>query len=450
MNPAPQNEQNVSQRSTARRAADAVAARLREHGFQAYFVGGCVRDTVRGVEPKDWDVSTDATPAEVLHLFPHSLMIGAQFGVVGVLTEKICIEVATFRNDGLYSDGRRPNLVSYTHDPREDVQRRDFTINGLLMDTATGKILDFVEGQQDMARRVVRAIGAPERRFSEDRLRMLRAVRFAAMLEFEIDPATLAAIRVHADAIHDVSAERVRDELLRILTSGQARRGFELLDATGLLGHLLPEIVAMQGVAQPPEFHPEGDVWTHTLMMLAMLPQDCSETLACGVLLHDVGKPPTFRIAPDRIRFDNHVSVGARIAEQICQRLRLSHEQSAQIVALVENHLRFKDAPLMRTSTLKRFLRLERFDEHLELHRLDCLSSHRNLDNYEFIKSKLAELPAEVIRPERLVTGDDLIAMGMPPGPRFSEILREVEDAQLEGQLASREQALEWIRSRNR
>jgi poly(A) polymerase len=432
---------------TARPAAERVAAALRQKGFQAYFVGGCVRDVLRGEEPKDWDIATDACPDEVIELFPHAVLVGAQFGVVGVVIGKHCIEVATFRNDGLYSDGRRPDVVSYTRDPREDVLRRDFTINGLLLDPSSGQVLDFVEGRRDIEGRLVRAIGSPERRFAEDRLRMLRAVRFAAMLDYQIDPPTLEAVRAHAEAITEVSAERVRDELLRILTSGHARRGFELLDESGLLEPILPEIAAMKGVEQPPEFHPEGDVWTHTLLMLGMLEKNCPETLAAGVLLHDVGKPPTYRVAPDRIRFDNHVTVGTRMAEEICRRLRLSHELSGQVAALVANHLRFKDAPQMRASTLKRFLRLDRFEEHLELHRFDCLSSHRNLENYEFVRRKLEETPPEEIRPPRLITGDDLIAMGYRPGPRFAEILRAVEDAQLEGHVGSREQALELARS---
>ena len=442
----PSSRPDRSASSPLRQAAERVAAALRQQGFQAYFVGGCVRDLLRGEEPKDWDIATDACPDEVIQQFPHAVLVGAQFGVVGVLIEKQCIEVATFRNDGLYSDGRRPDVVSYTRDPREDVQRRDFTINGLLLDPATDEVLDFVEGRKDIEGRLVRAIGSPERRFAEDRLRMLRAIRFAAMLQYQIDAATLEAVRAHAEGIREVSAERVRDELLRILTSGQARRGFELLDESGLLQHLLPEIAAMQGVAQPPEFHPEGDVWTHTLLMLQMLEKGCSETLAAGVLLHDVGKPPTYRVAPDRIRFDNHVTVGTRMAEQICRRLRLSHEQSAQVAALVENHLRFKDVPQMRASTLKRFLRLANFEEHMELHRLDCLSSHRNLENYEYVRRKLEAMPPEEIRPPRLLTGDDLIALGLAPGPRFAEILHAVEDAQLEGQVRSHEQALELAR----
>jgi poly(A) polymerase len=372
--------------------------------------------------------------------------VGAQFGVVGVVSGEHRIEVATFRNDGLYSDGRRPDAVNYTANPREDVLRRDFTVNGLLLDPASGEVLDFVEGRKDLERRMIRAIGEPERRFAEDRLRMLRAVRFAAALGYEIDAETFRAIRRRASEISGVSAERVRDELLRILTSGQARRGLELLDLSGLLLPILPEVSAMKGVEQPPEFHPEGDVWTHTLLMVEALPPGCSATLALGVLLHDVGKPPTFRVAPDRIRFDNHVSVGMRMAEAICRRLRLSHDQTAQVVALVEHHLRFKDVPQMRESTLKRFLRLEHFDEHLELHRLDCLSSHRNLGNYEYVRGRLAELSQEQIRPPRLLTGEDLIALGLTPGPRFRDILQTVEDAQLEGRIGSREDAVRLVR----
>jgi poly(A) polymerase len=434
--------------NTPKQAAEAAASLLRQRGFRAYFVGGCVRDLLRRVEPKDYDIATDARPNDVAELFPGSLLVGAQFGVVGVLMGEHRVEVATFRSDSLYSDGRRPDSVSYTSEPREDVLRRDFTVNGLLLDPATGEVLDFVEGRKDLDRRVIRAIGQPERRFGEDRLRMLRAVRFATTLEFDVDPETFRAVQRLSGEIAGVSAERVRDELLRILMSGHARRGFELLDASGLLVHLLPEISAMKGVAQPPEFHPEGDVWTHTLLMLESLPKDCSPTLAIGVLLHDVGKPPTFRVAPDRIRFDNHVSVGMRMAEAICHRLRLSHDQTAQIVALVEHHLRFKDVPQMRASTLKRFLRMDKFEEHLELHRLDCLSSHRNLETYEWVRARLNELPEEAIRPPKLVTGDDLIALGLPPGPRYTEILRAVEDAQLEGQIASRDDALQLVRER--
>jgi poly(A) polymerase len=428
-----------------RKTAERVAQTLRNSGYQAYFVGGCVRDILRGVQPKDYDVATDARPDEVIHLFPGSLAVGAQFGVVCVIERDQRIEVATFRSDGLYSDGRRPDEVRFSREPHEDVMRRDFTVNGLLMDPSTGDVLDFVEGRQDLDRHLIRAIGNPEHRFDEDKLRMLRAVRFATTLEYQIDPATLAAIRRLGPKLTVVSAERTRDELLRILTSGHARRGFELLDETGLLPVILPEIARMKGVEQPPQFHPEGDVWTHTLLMLESLAKDCSPTLAMGVLLHDVGKPPTFRVAPDRIRFDNHVMVGARMAEEICRRLRFSQDQTSQVVSLVENHLRFRDAPQMRESTLKRFLRLNRFEEHLELHRLDCLSSHGNLENYEFVRRKLQELPPDAIHPRPLINGDNLIAMGYRPGPRFKEILQAVEDAQLEERILSRDDAVKFV-----
>ena len=445
-----QTEECRKAASAARRLAERVADKLQEKGFQAYFVGGCVRDLLREAEPKDYDVATDALPEQVLDLFPHSLAVGAQFGVVMVVEGGHRVEVATFRNDGLYSDGRRPDEVSFSSEPREDVLRRDFTVNGLLMNPATDEVLDFVEGKQDIKRGLIRAIGNPERRFEEDRLRMLRAVRFAACLSYEIDPETFAAIRRLSGNIAGVSAERVRDELIRILCGGRARRGFELLDGTGLLQEVLPEIAAMKGVEQPPQYHPEGDVWTHTLLMLESLQQDCTPTLAIGVLLHDVGKPPTFRVAEDRIRFDQHVSVGVRMAEVICRRLRLSQGQAGQISALVEHHLRFRDAPRMRASTLKRFLRLDQFEEHLELHRLDCLSSHRSMDSYEWVRGKLRELSAEAIRPKPLVNGDDLIEIGYPPGPRFKEILQAVETAQLEGQIGSREAALEFVKAQFR
>ena len=422
---------------------------LREQGYQAYFVGGCVRDLLLEREPADYDVTTDATPEVVLGLFPRTLAVGAQFGVVLVVEDGQQIAVATFRNDGPYPDGRHPQQVSYTRDPREDVLRRDFTINGLLYDPlpsapAQHRLLDYVGGEADLRAGLIRTIGEPADRFTEDRLRMLRAVRFAARFGFRIEDATWEAVCISHAGIAQVSRERVRDELLRILTEGCARRGFELLDASGLLADLLPEMAAMKGVEQPPEFHPEGDVWTHTLLMLEKLSSP-TPPLALGVVLHDVGKPPTFRLA-ERIRFDNHAPVGARMAERICERLRLSRRDTEQVVALVEHHLRFKDVMQMRPAKLKRFLQMEGFEEHLELHRLDCLSSHRNLENWEFVRRKLAETPPEEIRPRPLVTGDDLIALGYQPGPRFKEILRAVEDAQLEGEVRTNEEAVALVR----
>lgn len=434
---------------TPRELAQSICARLRESGHQAYLVGGCVRDLLLKREPADYDVATDARPERVQELFPDSIAVGAQFGVIIVVEDSVQVEVATYRSDIGYADGRHPLRVEYSDTPEEDVRRRDFTINGMMMDPRDGRVLDFVEGQKDLRAGVIRAIGEPDKRFAEDKLRMVRAVRFSARFGYAIEPATKQAIVNCATEVSQVSQERLRDELTKLLTEGAARRAFELLDETGLLRQLLPEISKMKGVAQPPQFHPEGDVWVHTLLMLEGLPAGTSTTLAWGVLLHDVGKPPTFKPPSgpnDRIRFDEHVEVGTVMAETICQRFRFSNDDTEQIAALVANHLRFKDAPQMKQSTLKRFVRLPRFEEHLELHRLDCLSSHRNLENYEYVKRFLAETPAEVVRPQRLISGEDLKELGFRPGPVFREILQVVEDAQLEGRIASREGALALVK----
>jgi len=440
-----------------KRFATSIVQTLRQHGFQAYLVGGCVRDLLLQREPKDYDVATDATPEHVMNIFPETYAVGAQFGVVLVPAPEDAssnastpgshaVEVATFRSDIGYSDGRHPDEVRFSRDPREDVARRDFTINGMLLDPVSDEVLDFVGGREDLKAGIIRTIGEPERRFAEDKLRMLRAVRFAARFEYQIEPSTFAAIQQFAHEIKAVSRERVRDELTRMLTEGHARRAFLLLDESGLLKHILPDISAMKGVAQPPEFHPEGDVFVHTLLLLENLPNPCPLTLAWGALLHDVGKPPTFRVAPDRIRFDNHVEVGVKMAEEICRNLRFSNDDTEQILSLVANHMRFGHATRMKESTMKRFLRLPAFDEHLTLHRADCLASHRNLSTYDFVQQKRAEIPPEKIRPSPLVTGDDLIAAGHSPGPKFREILNAVEDAQLEGRLPSRDAALEFVR----
>jgi tRNA nucleotidyltransferase/poly(A) polymerase len=436
---------------TPRELADSICETLERNGHQALLVGGCVRDLLLGREPADYDVTTDATPERVMELFPESIAVGAQFGVVLVPRVGLKVEVATFRSDVGYSDGRHPDRVVYTKTPEEDVVRRDFTINGLLMRHDTGEVLDFVEGRADLKAGVIRAIGDADRRFTEDKLRMMRAARFAARFGFEIEHKTFASIRRHAGGITDVSAERTREELTKLLTEGAARTGFELLEKSWLLSIVLPEIAAMKGVKQPPEYHPEGDVWTHTLLMIEGLPAGTSPTLAWGVLLHDVGKPPTFRPASqtgDRIRFDRHVDVGIRMAEAICRRYRFSNEETEQIVALVANHMRFMAVDQMRTSTLKRFVRLPQFEEHMELHRLDCLSSHRNLDSYGMVQRFLAETPAEEVRPQRVLTGTDLSEMGYIPGPVFSEILLAVEEAQLEGQILTKTEAEEFVRKR--
>jgi poly(A) polymerase len=450
--------------STAQQHAEEIVRTLRQHGHQAYFAGGCVRDILLNREPADYDVATDATPQRVMQVFPQTYAVGEQFGIVLVPPaeddeatiarqserSKQAVEVATFRADVGYSDGRHPDEVRFTKDPQEDAQRRDFTINGMMLDPATNEILDFVGGQDDLKKGIIRAIGDPNRRFEEDKLRMLRAVRFAARFNYQIDPATLNAIQNLAPKIHQVSAERMREELTKMLTEGQARRAFELLDQTKLLREVLPEVAAMKGVAQPPQYHPEGDVFIHTLLLLEQLHPDSnsntiSKTLAWGALLHDVGKPPTFRIAPDRIRFDGHVDVGVKMAAEILRRLRFSNHETDQILALVDNHMRFGDVQRMKQSTLKKFLRLPAFDEHLELHRIDCLSSHGQLSTYEYAQQQLHSMPPEAIRPAPLITGRDLIEAGYKPGPRFKEVLGAVEDAQLEGRLLSREEAMEFV-----
>jgi poly(A) polymerase len=456
--------------------AISIVRKLREHDHAAYLVGGCVRDLLLGRKPSDYDVATSAVPQQVMQIFPETYAVGAQFGVVLVpnlrnivipspaeasrsgasaqsrdlaLAEPSqlnAVEVATFRSDIGYSDGRHPDEVRFSKTPQEDVARRDFTINGMMLDPITDEVLDFVGGRKDLEAGIIRAIGDPEQRFAEDKLRMLRAVRFAARFGYLIESETFIAIQKLAPRIDQVSRERVRDELTRMLTEGRARQAFLTLDNVGLLRQVLPEIEAMKGVEQPPEFHPEGNVFAHTLLLLEKLPHPCSPTLAWGALLHDVGKPPTFRIAPDRIRFDDHVNVGVRMAEEICRRLRFSNPDTEQILALVHNHMRFADVPRMKESTFKRFVRLPKFDEHLELHRLDCESSFRNLASYNLVREKLKSMPPEVMHPKPLMSGEDLIASGYPPGPRFKEILAAVEDGQLEGRLQSKDDAVEFVR----
>jgi len=518
-------------------AALHVIATLRDAGHEAYLAGGCVRDLLLGREPHDYDVATSATPDVVLDLFPRTFAVGAHFGVVLVATgcgtaatcggadaayaaeqeqeesERVVTEVATFRSDGAYSDGRHPDAVRYTKSAEEDVRRRDFTINGLLLNverlfpqglkpssltafTARLKscpdtkpfieakqlpdtkqcndtkpfhdtelvpdtkqfsdagqfqndlrsaVIDYVGGIADLEAGIVRAIGQPGERFEEDHLRMLRAVRFAARFGFAIDPATTSAIRSLAAKTKAVSRERVRDELTKMLTEGHARRAFELLDETGLLSEVLPEVARMKGVEQPPQYHPEGDVWVHTLGLLAQLEAGCPLALAWRALLHDVGTPATFRRA-ERIRFDGHVDVGVAIGADICRRFRFSNEESSQILLLIENHMRFADAQRMKASTLKRFFRLPEFSQHLALHRMDCMAGSGNLDHWEFVRERYNSMPAEVVRPTPLITGRELIAAGYQPGASFKEMLRAVEDAQLEGTISTEAEALTLLR----
>ncbi len=502
-------------------AALAVVRTLRAHGHQAFLAGGCVRDLLLSRIPKDYDVATSAEPSIVLDLFTRTFAVGAHFGVVLVSMEidshPTLTEVATFRSDGAYSDGRRPDAVHYTQSPEEDVQRRDFTINGLLLDpevlapkvlapevlypevlaaelphpssaemptaepmrsfeqmqsfraelaagllrrgtrfspadhhppSLRSAVIDHVNGLPDLDAGILRAIGNPALRFAEDHLRMLRAIRFAARFEFTINPATFAAIRSSATRIVEVSHERIRDELTRMLTEGHARRAFELLDASGLLLPILPEVHRLQGVEQPPQYHPEGDVWIHTLMLLDQLESGASSTLAWGALLHDIGKPATFTPPThpgDRIRFNGHVEMGEAIATQILRRLRFSNEDTTQILALVHNHMRFGDVLQMKPSTLKRFFRLDRFPEHLALHHMDATASHGGLDNYHYAREQYQSMPEEEVHPKRLVTGRELAALGYRPGPQFKAILHAIEDAQLEGTLHTSEEAVAFI-----
>jgi poly(A) polymerase len=422
-----------------------IVQKLRESGYEALFAGGCVRDMVMAKEPHDFDIATSAKPDEVMKLFTRTVPVGAQFGVVLVLLEEYQFEVATFRSDSDYADGRRPTEVKFTSS-REDVQRRDFTVNGLLYDPITDKVIDYVGGMTDIQKRIVRTIGDAHKRFSEDKLRLLRAVRFASNLGFEIDSDTFDVLKKLAPLITVVSAERIRDELIKIFIGENPGRGLELLDQSGLLRVVLPEVEAMKGVEQPPEFHPEGDVYVHTKMLMDFL-KNADLVLAFGSLFHDVGKPPTKTVS-DRIRFNNHQTVGARMTEKILKRLRFSNREIEDIVSCVENHMRFKDVQQMREAKLKRFMGRPTFLTELELHRIDCLSSHGILANWEFLKVKYEEFQKEEPRPEPLLTGHDLIQMGFKPGPRFKEILTAVEDAFLEKKLLTPEEAKAWVKEK--
>ena len=428
------------------KVAREIVARLRESGHIAYFAGGCVRDMVRGLTPKDYDVVTDARPEVVQTLFPRTFAVGAHFGVIIVLEKGFQFEVATFRSDDAYIDGRHPSAVHFSS-PEEDAQRRDFTINGMFYDPVAEKLIDFVGGCADIDAKLVRAIGDPARRFAEDRLRMLRAVRFATVLDYQIDKNTWDALVANASSINQISAERIRDELMRIFQSPNRVRGWDLLDGSGLMRAILPELDAMKGVLQPEQFHPEGDVFVHTRLMLQMLPAEVSVSLVFAVLFHDVAKPVTATVdKTGRIRFNEHDRIGAEMTEAIMRRLRFSGAEIEATVEMVRQHMVFKDAPNMRVAKLKRFMARSTFDEELELHRVDCESSHRMLDNYEFLLRKREEFANEPIIPPPLMRGDDLIALGLKPGPKFGQILEAVETRQLEGTLRTREEALEWVR----
>ncbi len=429
-------------------AATDIARRLQTAGHTAYFAGGCVRDELRGHPPEDYDIATSARPPEVQKLFPHTQAVGAHFGVILVMEHGHAFEVATFRSDHEYIDGRRPEMVTFST-PEEDAARRDFTVNGMFQDPVAGSIIDFVGGRADLEAEILRAIGDPVARFREDKLRLLRAVRFAARFGYEIETGTWEALRAHAADIHAVSAERIREELVKILAHATRLRGFDLLDQSGLLREILPEVEALKGCEQPPQFHPEGDVFVHTRAMLELLPPDAPASVALSVLFHDIGKPPTFRYHADedRIRFSGHDRVGAEMTEKLMERLRFSRADTDHVVEAVRQHMVFKDVQNMRTAKLKRFMAREGFQDELELHRVDCLSSHGALDNYDFLRTKAGEFASEPLIPPPLVTGRDLIALGWKPGPHFGPVLEAVQTAQLEGTLTTPEEALAWVRA---
>ena len=421
-------------------AALRVAKRLREHGHESWIAGGAVRDHLLGRPPRDVDVATSARPDRIVELWPQSRQVGAAFGVVLVPEAGAWIEVTTFRRDGVYLDGRRPSEVVFGT-LEQDALRRDFTVNGLYLDPETNEIRDLVSGCDDLAARRIRAIGDPEARLTEDRLRLLRAIRFAAQLDFEIEERTWAAVCRLAPLAAEVAAERTRDEILRMLTVPGAGRGIRLMHRSGLLAQLLPEVAAMDGVEQPPEYHPEGDVLHHTTLLFDHFAEPSSE-LALGALLHDIGKPPTFERGAAGIRFPSHAKVGADMADRVCERLRLSTASRERVVALVAEHMRFLDVQRMKTSTLKRFLRQPDFVEHLALHRADCLASNGRLENWDYARRALETLGEAELRPPRLADGKDLMAMGWPTGPELGAELRRLEELQLEGAIGSREQAL--------
>jgi poly(A) polymerase len=433
-----------------RRNAEEIVRRLKQSGYEAYFVGGCVRDFILGNVSSDYDIVTSARPEEVTALFSDTIAIGVKFGVVAVIVEKHLYEVATFRGDDVYEDGRHPSKIHFSS-AKEDVFRRDFTINGLLMDPDTDEIFDYVNGRSDIEKKIIRTIGDPDNRFNEDFLRMLRAIRFAANLDFIIEPAAQRAIKKNAAKIKQISAERLREELGKILTRGGSRHGFQLMAGTGILKEILPEVDKLKGVEQPPRFHPEGDVWQHTLNMLDMLPQsgETSENLclAWSVLLHDVGKAITRTEDENGVHFYGHVQQGEKIADDIMQRLKFSRAQKETVLNLIHYHMVFMNVTKMRPGRLKRFLRMPDFDLHLELHRLDCLASHGMLDNYEFCRNQLQHLAKDDLHPPRLLTGDDLIVMGFTPGKSIGDILLALEEEQLEGRIQTTEEARDYVRA---
>jgi putative nucleotidyltransferase with HDIG domain len=428
--------------------AASIVRELQEHAYVAYFAGGCIRDALLNIPPKDIDIATSASPEQVQALFHRTIPVGIQFGVVRVRVAEMEFEVATFRSDGIYLDGRHPSAIRFST-PEQDAVRRDFTINGMFYDPFSERLIDYVKGREDLAGKLVRAIGEPSRRFAEDRLRMLRALRFAAVLGFEIEAGTWSAIQADAQEIAMISPERIRDELLKMLVNPNRLQGFDLLDQSGLLAVILPEIEALKGCDQPEQFHPEGDVFVHTRLMLSLLAPEASGPQVLAVLLHDIGKPRVRSFDPvdRRIRFNGHDRVGAEMAEKVMTRLRFPRHEIDQVVDAVSNHMVFKDVRQMRPAKLRRFMARPHFGIELELHRIDCAGSHGDLENYHFLINKESEFAQEPLIPARLVRGDDLIAMGLKPGPRIGELLEAVQTAQLEGEIKTRREALELLRT---
>jgi len=423
--------------------------RLIDAGHTTYFAGGCVRDTLLGIEPKDYDIATSATPAEVQNLFPKSNAIGAHFGVILVKANGFPFEIATFRHDGSYKDGRHPESVTFTT-PEDDASRRDFTVNGLFQNPQNGEIIDFVDGQQDLRAQSLKAIGNPTERFQEDALRLMRAIRFASTLGFQIEPATWSAICENSDLLAKISAERIRDEFTTIITSKHRARGFDLLTESGLMKHIVPEVYDLIGCEQPPQWHPEGDVYTHTRIMFDMLADEPSAELALAVLLHDIGKPATYSYdqADDRIRFNGHDRVGTEMADTILHRLKYSNHTIDEVCAMVANHMNFMNVQHMRTAKVKRFMARPTYGDEMELHRVDCASSNGFTDNYEFLRAKEQQFAAEPLIPPQLITGKDLIELGLSPGPQFTEILNTIQTEQLEGRLTNKEEAIDYLRNK--
>jgi len=428
------------------KAAQKIAQTLQQAGHTCYFTGGCVRDSLLNTPPNDYDIATSATPKQVRKLFPKSDSIGAHFGVILVRVHGLAFEVATFRTDGTYTDKRRPNSVTFSS-PQEDASRRDFTVNGLFQEPLTGEIIDFVNGSADIDQKIIRAIGNPVDRFQEDALRLMRAIRFATKLDFEIEPATWDAICENAHLLGHIAAERIQAELNQILLHKDRARGLDLMVQSGLIRHCIPEVLDLQGCEQPPQFHPEGDVYVHTKIMLNMLSGEPSLELCLAVLLHDIGKPSTYSYNPeeDRIRFSGHDQVGAEMAEVILKRLKYSNKTIEEVCAMVKNHMNFMNVRFMKTSKVKRFMARPTYQQEMELHRVDCGSSNGITENYDFLRAKEQEFAAEPLIPPPLISGKDLISLGYPPGPDFKPIIEAIQNEQLEGKLSTKEQAIAWL-----